>query len=380
MLRAMLRRFVLVGLLVFAARTSHADSVSLGDAMRLAQKFVAAAMPCDATAVDAIVDEEALAAKIAKLTKSAGAGIGAALSDTGATVVCASTKPAAEYKVLHVRSVDGEPRAILRRLVRAPRTGVLSVAYDELRFARTGPTHAVRVVDIYYYVVGQSLSELMSGFVGATMASSPKSGALKVVLDVKAVFDLKAAGKFAEALQKLDALPPKVRDSRVMAIARVNIANSISQDEYGKALDDVARLFPRDPSIALLEIDGAYLRQDYTAALAMVDVVDRAIGGDPYQDTLRASILLKRDGSGDLAKAAKLTAAVLRAEPSLQKAWETKIDVAVAQRDWTSAVDALDHLRTVFGMIYAEDKLRALPGNYGDLLDSKEYKAWKARQ
>src|SRR6185312_8717296 len=149
-----------------------------------------------------------------------------------------------------------------------------------------------------------------TGFDGVAMAAA-----------IKAARELHVAGKDVEALAKLDSLPAAVRATKAIAVMRVEIASAISRDAKRAALDEVATMFPNDPTIAMLEIDGALLRGDYDGALRNVDTVDRAIGGDPFQDAVRAEILLKRNHPGDLDRAHDLVESVIRADPALKKAW-----------------------------------------------------------
>ncbi|HEX4455474.1 MAG TPA: hypothetical protein VH143_31660 [Kofleriaceae bacterium] len=373
----------LIACVAFAACKRHVidvDPVDTAEATEFAHRFAALALPCDPVKLDELVDEDALAAKFVEQTSATGASIAAdRLVDehTGASVVCAGNAHAVAYKLLHVRDVAGDPRPVMRRLVTAPRTGVVAVAYDELQLGKSRRDHRVRVIDIYYYLAGQTLSEMLSGVTDA-VASSHGGDTLDLVQQIQAARTLQQSGKFSEALAKLDGLPQDVRNSRALAIMRVNVANGLSVDAYRRALDDVARSFPNDPTIAMLEIDGATLRGDYTAALANIDIVDRAVGGDPFQNAVRAEILLKRGTVDDLHRAGELADALIRDEPDLKKAWYTQLDVTVALRDWTKAVGALDHLRTAFAVRINEDKLRALPGNYAELLATPEYASWNA--
>jgi hypothetical protein len=375
--------FLIIACAAFAACKRHVvdvDPVTTAEATAFAQRFAATALPCDPVKVDELIDEDALAAKFAEQTSATGASIAAdklVEDHTGATIVCAGNARAVGYKLLHVRDVGGDPRPIMRRLVTAPRTGVVAVAYDELQLGKSRRDHQVRVIDIYYYLAGQTLSELISGVTDAVTKSH--GDALDIVKQMQDARSLQQNGKFTEALAKLDELPQDVRNSRGVAIMRVNVANEISHEAYGHALDDVARLFPNDPTIAMLQVDGATLRGDYTAALANIDIVDRAVGGDPFQNAVRAEILLKRGAPDDLHRADELADALVRDEPELKKSSYVQLDVAVARREWPKAITALDRLRTAFAIKLDEDKLRALPGNYVELLATPEYASWSAK-
>jgi len=355
------------------------DPVNEAEATEFAQRFVSTVQPCDETRMDALIDEEGLAAKFAERTKVLGASFAASkLVDdrAGAHAMCAAVTAAKSYKVMRVRTIKGEPRPLLRRLVKA-KNGAMTVGYDELQLGKSRRDHRVRVVDVYFYFAGQWLSEAMSGMTNSITDAADGLDVIEIAQDIKRAEELHKGGQNVEALALLDKLPRRVQRSRTVAIMRVNVGAAVSEAKYRDELDTIAKLFPDDPTIALLEIDGAFLRGDFDGALRNIDTIDTAIGGDPFQEAVRAEVYLKRGRPGDLERAAEHAEAALRAEPTLEKGWWSKLDVATARRDWPGAVAAIDKLRRTFQISLDEDKLRALPGNYGELVESAEYVAWR---
>ena len=378
-------RLPLLPLALVACRTPHldVDPVNTAEATELAQRYAAALAPCNEATLGPLIDEEALAAKFAQQSKALGVSIAAQhMADTaqGVHMICAGNKTVISAKLLRVRTVDGEPRPLLRRLLKAPRTGVAMVAYDDLQLGKSRRDHHVRVIDVYYHAAGEWITEALSGAANAVLDAASGIDALDLVKSLRKAQTLHQQGSNAEALAILDGLPTSVRQTRAVEIMRVPIALAISREEYGRVLDEVSRLFPKDPTIAMLEIDGALLHGDYERALRNVDTVDASVGGDPFQESVRARILLMRHAPGDLEKASERVAAAIQAEPSLKALWETKLDIEVARKRWSEAVVALDTLRKTFHVVFDETKLRALNGNFGEMLDSEEYGAWRAKQ
>ena len=374
---------VMLGMVACTPRDLALDPVSLAEATEFAHRFAAAALNCDPAKLDALVNEDVIAETIVEQSHAFGASLTTdklVSNRVGASDVCAATETALAYDVLRVRLVNGEPRAVLRRIVMPSRWGGGDgVAYDELRLGKSRRDHQIRMVDMHFYTTGMSLTDAESELGNAVYEAAPGLDGYRFVSKIADARRLHDAGQSVAALAELETLPSTVRDTRAIAMMRVADASAISDEAKAKVLDDIARLFPGDPTIAMMEIDGAILHGKYDAALRYVDTADRVVGGDPYWDAIRASILIKRNAPGDLDRARDLDDAATRAVPEIAKPWEVRIDVAVARRDWPSAVQAIDRLYSGFYVVLNEDKLRASPGNYGEMLDSAEYASWRAQ-
>jgi predicted Zn-dependent protease len=160
----------------------------------------------------------------------------------------------------------------------------------------------------------------------------------------------------------------------MIQLLRVQLAEKTSSDAYHQALDELTRDYPDDPSLALMQIDGAFLRGDLDGALHAIDVLDGAVGGDPFQDAVRAEVYVKRGKPGDLELAAARADAAIKAEPTLAKGWWSRLDVAVRAKNYALAAETMKHLEDHFGAKFDEAALRKIEG-YGEFLDSPEYKA-----
>jgi hypothetical protein len=343
------------------------------------RRFVAAALPCDETKLGELIDHEALAARFAAHSPiKTNSATMREIRDEKRTphIVCEWQRKASSYTFLHVHTVAGEPRPVLRRVVKSDRTGVQMVGYDELVLdASMGDSP--RVVDIYSYVQGQALSELLAGEAAAIGSSvSDLSGAREIDDAINHARRLTSERRFTEALAAIDALPKAVHRSRAVQMMRLKIANNLSETAYKQAIDEIAATFPGDPTIAMVLVDGHILGKDYDAALRDVDVLDQAIGGDPWQDAIRAEILVRRDRPGDLELASTRAESAIRGEPRMSKGYFARLDVQLTSKRFPEALDTMTLLSNQFQAKWDDDKLRATP-SFAELVATPEYAAWR---
>lgn len=348
-------------------------------ATSFAKEFAAAAMPCDEAKLGELFDQDAFAKRATAALPpalSATARITLDVRHTSVKVLCAWQKRAETYHLLHVQMREGSPHPVMRRLLKVERSGVVGVSYDELALAR-GPDGKPRVLDVYSFAEGQWLSEALSQEMVALHESGGVLDRVGAANDLQHALELGRAGDYQGALAAIDALPPKVRSSRLIQTVRVRYTHAISDKAYEDALDELARSYPDDPSISMLQVDNAILHHDYDAALRYIDAVDRVVGGDPFQDAVRAQVYRLRKRAGDLELARDRAEAAITAEPTLAKGWWALLDIDVQARRYDDAVRAMARLEQHFHATFDEAKLRPLPG-YADFLDSPDYRAWKA--
>jgi hypothetical protein len=261
-------RFALVLALVVGCQNRHeVEPVTAAEANDLAGKFAAAMLPCDEAKLAELIDGEAMAQRAEQAAHSREgklAGMGLRDARTTAHFLCVGQASTEKYGLLHMKTVEGEPRPVMRRLARATLKPVVIVGYDELKLGKAGGK--VRVVDIYSYAQGAWMTETSAAGMDA-MTGADVDKALAFANTMKRARELAAQGKPGAALA---------------------------------ALDELTRDYPDDPSLALMQIDGAFLRGDLDGALHAIDVLDQATGGDPFQDAVRAEVYLKRGKPGDV--------------------------------------------------------------------------------
>ena len=206
--------------------------VSDAEAQAFAKQVEAAALPCDTDKLAALIDGDAIAARMEKAAHSKESEIGAQQfrdPRSIARIVCAWQQSVEGYRLLHLRTKDGQPRLVMRRLARAPRKSVEIVGYDELMLGKHGKD--VKLVDLYSFAQGDWLSNLLTSGMDA-MTGDGFDGTMTAASQRKKSRELQKEGKFAEALAVIDGLPKMVHDSRMVQMVRLRVADQLSEAAY----------------------------------------------------------------------------------------------------------------------------------------------------
>jgi hypothetical protein len=366
-------RLLVVALVVVSGcrRSVPPPTVSPGtDAERtaFAQEMAAALAPCDPKAIDALIDFDTLgrlavtgapnarAVLAGLLEKARGVGFGAQL--------CGAADQPTTIRQLGEWKRDGEVWPLYRSIG----AGVNYVAFRPGKDAKG----KVRAVDMYSFMAGQESSAVMRDLIDTLLErSASENSKLDQAMTKLRVATL--AGKQDEARAILATMPAEVRAKKALMVQRVALSASLPPAEYQAALDEYAKLFPGDPSLDLIAVDGFWLRKDYPSSLAAIDRLDAVVGGDPYLDGLRAML---HDEAGDLDKALAAARSGVTREPELQPLWWFLLTVQLDRKEVAPALATIDELQTRFAVVMDEDAMRAEP-KYGFLLASP---AWKQRQ
>ncbi|MGL6096814.1 MAG: hypothetical protein ACRC7O_13590, partial [Fimbriiglobus sp.] len=283
--------------------------------------------------------------------------------------------PNAGVKLLRVRSVRGEVRAVFRMIVVGG-----GVSYFE--FVLTPPDKGgPKIADTYILGAGDYQSALaVPGVTNGVRRLAAGRGADESVEDakrLKAIHKLVRDIQPAEALDAWDDLPVRLQHQKVFQLVRLRAGALLAGDDpdrYRKALDAYLERFPNDPSAAIVCIDGLFLAGKYEAARKQLALLEKAVGGDPYVDVMRAGSFLLE---GNTAAAATAAGRAAKAEPQLPHARWALVMAAAADEDYPAVVRGLIQLETVCG--WTPDDLSNRPG-LDDFRESAEYTAWTNRK
>ncbi len=278
-----------------------------------------------------------------------------------------------EYRPLHTHREGGRVR-VLFRLISS--NGALN--YHDWVLGRSKDGN-VAAVDCYVFLIGEMYSQnLRRSFLplankqgGAKLDSlSAEEKDLVAHINEVSQMGLYVGQKdWRRAMSLYAQLPPSVQQSTPALTMRLLATQGIGDTEYLATIDAFRKYHPKDAMIDLISIDAYLIRRDYAKALEGIDRVDKSVGGDPYLNVLRGSIL-DREQKPDAARAV-LEKSVAQ-EPSLLRGYYALIDLSLEHKNYADTVKWLKQAEAK-GVKFAD--MRNSP-TFGDFVKSPEYKSW----
>jgi tetratricopeptide (TPR) repeat protein len=277
------------------------------------------------------------------------------------------------YAFLRVRALGGRPSVLFRLITDQ------GVNYHEYVLERS-QAGGVKVVDVYVYATGELMSQTLRRTVKQAVAfeehglsrrlAAWEGDLAKGLQDVPRMQELFGAGRYAEALAMYRALPRTLQQDKSYMILLVLCAGQVSEEEYKDAVAEFRKLFPDDPALALISVDGLVMRGEYAEALAAVDRLDRIVGGDPYLDVVRSDICL---GMGVPEKASAFARRAIRREPLLEEAHWAVVSVELERGDFAGVARALTEMEENLGF-----RVEGLEEDeaFAEFVSSQEYRDW----
>jgi hypothetical protein len=125
---------------------------------------------------------------------------------------------------------------------------------------------------------------------------------------------------------------------------------------------------------AVVGLNGLIARNKWDEATEAVTRIEKAVGDDPYLDTLRAFFLCERGTYDQAVQAADRS---IKAEPMLEEARLIRLRVALARHDFDAVAECLSVLERDFG--WPLGNIAAAPA-YQLFARSPSYRRWLARR
>jgi hypothetical protein len=283
-------------------------------------------------------------------------------------------KQGASYQFFGCREIAGSRQAEFRMLL--PTKGL---NYHSFRLA-TYVDGSVRAVDWYVFLLGQWQSEtLRQTFLplantwakgGAHLIAPAERQFVTHLNDIQAMTEAYGKRNYRQILDIYRGLPESVKKNRLAFTLRLGAAQAVGGDEKRRAIDDFRQFYPDDAAVDLLMFDELFAKKSFDQAIAGLDRIDKAVGGDPHLKVIRARILLKQ---GKLKDAQKMAEAAAAEDPTLKSAYYFLIDLALKERNFAQTAELLSTLESKCHVTFKD--LTTVPA-YAEFVKSAEYKAW----
>jgi hypothetical protein len=298
-------------------------------------------------------------------------------SDTGfAAQLVKNSQQGGKFDFLRTRRNHGR-QVVLFRMIQPSETG--GVGYFEFvpkRFA----DGKIRAVDLYVFSTGEFISTTLRHALLPVIADLSRNFLSKLVIGEQAyvkdfpkltnVTALINQGKMQEALAIIKGMQPETQKMKLFLLIRLRAVQSGDEKEYAAVLEDFRNLYPKDPCLDLLLIDYHTMKKDFPQALESIDRLDKAVGGDPHLNVVRAGISEK---SGDLAAAARFAGLAMEQEPTLLTAYFTAIGISLKAAKYDETLAGLKALDQKFKMQFNDMKTVL---EYAGFVKSPQYPQW----
>ena len=284
-------------------------------------------------------------------------------------------KEGAQYKFLRAHVEDGQQRLLFRLAV----PDAVDFNYHDVVLSRR-PDGKVRASDVYIFNTGEMLSQTTRrAFIMSTLrlaeASTAKLKGIEPEFQqhfkkIELMNDFIRVGQYKDVLRLYDQLPLRLQRDKNVMLTRLVAAQAVGGDANKAAIDDFRNFFPDDPCIERFAIVYCVEKRDFPAALSKVDVIEKAIGGDPYLDVIRATLQLEADNP---AAARKLAEKAVAAEPTLRDAYMTLVFVSLKEGNHAETLDRLKDAYRRFAPALGD--LTKQP-KFAEFVKSPQYQEW----
>jgi uncharacterized protein HemY len=182
------------------------------------------------------------------------------------------------------------------------------------------------------------------------------------------------AGRSREVLDIFAQLPESLRKEKSILIMRLMAARQIGENETLEAIEAIRAEYPNDPCLDLIMIEDCAMRKQYGKALAAIDNLDRAVGGDPYLDVRRGAMYMDEKKS---AEAKKHYQKAIDAEPTLKLPYWSLVSLSLKEKDFAETCRLLDLVHDKLGV---ETRGVDQGPHYAEFVKSPEYREWIAKR
>jgi hypothetical protein len=239
-------------------------------------------------------------------------------------------------------------------------------------------TGAVYITDMFFYSSAESYTQKVR-LIGYSLAQS-RSGQntrmdpnLSVWLGaaplIKAAFYDLQNGRFQQALERYAKLPKPLQKDKSILVNRLIAAAEVSKDEYTKAINDFAELYPGEPALNMQLVRWFIKKKQYDRARESIDKIERTVGKDAFLIYLRAELCFDE---GELTKAKRLSKDATKIDSKLPQPQWLLLRIALQEGDFKESARLLKNLDRFWEVVLLDIKNSP---SYEKFVKTTEFKA-----
>lgn len=267
-------------------------------------------------------------------------------------------------RLIRVRQRDGSWTALFRMV---GDDGEFN--YHEALLSKNADDAAV-ILDFHFAWSGEWWSETFGRMFSLTTGGRYEAEALSLFNRFVRLYE---DGRFDEALDAWEMLPPRFHQEKGVHLLRVLAAMYVSETEGAVAAEAFAKQFPNDASLDLVLMEARMLRERYTELEESLDRMRVAYGDHAWLDYQRAAVWKM---VGRLEDAKTLLEKSLEREPDLIKPRWVVVAIALEEGDYQAVAEQLTVIESL-GISVGD--LAEIP-DYSEFVTSDAYRQWMARR
>lgn len=280
------------------------------------------------------------------------------------------------FKLLKTHETAGEQRLFYRFC-----NSDMGINYFDFILGRD-KRNKPAIVDLINYASGEKVSATIKRVLIPVLQSSKLTTLEKVAgkealivkhnNEIQRMANLFVEGQNQKALDVYYSLPAELQNQKVMLLNRIQITQPLDDEEYTKAIESMMKQFPNDPSIHLIAIDAAVLKNQLEKAIEHVHLLDKQVGGDPYLKIMEANVRLNVMESPDLDQLEEMISSAMEQEPDMLEGYWIWVSLALTQENHSRV---LEFLKKIDSMAELEWHLEEIE-TYSEFVKSPQYQEW----
>lgn len=287
----------------------------------------------------------------------------------------------AQGQAIYVRRLNRQGK--IRPLIRMD-MGEQGYAYLELIVDQNADSQ-IEIIDWYTNSLGQKLSDSIGGI--ARLFLKPDKHLFEQVLGVNRIdqdtldrfmriINYRREQNYQAAYAEMQALPDKVRNTRIMIGIAIDITHFVSEQSYINELKRLERHFADDPSASFLLIDYYFYENDFARGIRAIEVFESDVGVDGVTLFLKSSMA---SAAGKHKSSIAYATQSIELEPYLEEPYWMLVTGYLYQKNYHNVVKTLDLLGKNFGYQFKDENFQS-EALYADFIKSSDYKQWIARR